>query len=526
VPRINLPVVNEEVLAPADDSIVSTTDPQGRITYVNSVFVAVSGFSREELMGKAHNIVRHPDMPARAFKDLWDTVSAGKPWTGVVKNRCKDGRYYWVVANVAPIFDGGELVGYSSVRGRPTREQIAAAAALYKLWNDGEAAHLVLKSGHLQDRRWFAKLLHPFAIPVAARLGLFAVTSISLFMGLALLGTHPNWFSVDSRTLLALLLGAAGTAAVLAQAWYFQRFILLPCRRIEVAMQRIAGGELGTELPLGAQAGELQSVALAASQAVTKMRAVLRDTSVHVASVSASAEHMAQGAASLADSVSQQAAAVDSVASASTQIASAATGNASNAKSVSEQAQESTQLSVSSVDALVQLIAQMEAARNALAGVEEMAKTVGNIAFSSNLLALNASIEAARAGEAGRGFSVVAQEVRRLATMTSNAAANAATMTQDVRSKMRVSVQSAKDVSELLQRVTAGAKETQNVAQELATSAVEQARGVGSVESSMQLVNDAIQHHAALAEESTAVAQSALSQAQMLRETVGVFRIH
>jgi methyl-accepting chemotaxis protein len=81
-------------------------------------------------------------------------------------------------------------------------------------------------------------------------------------------------------------------------------------------------------------------------------------------------------------------------------------------------------------------------------------------------------------------------------------------------------------VSELLQRVTAGAKETQNVAQELATSAVEQARGVGSVESSMQLVNDAIQHHAALAEESTAVAQSALSQAQMLRETVGVFRIH
>ena len=526
MPRINLPLVNEEVLAPADDNIVSTTDAKGRITYVNSVFVEVSGFSREELMGKAHNIVRHPDMPARAFQDLWDTVSVGKPWTGVVKNRCKDGRYYWVVANVAPIFDRGELVGYSSVRGRSTPEQVAAADALYKLWNEDKAAHLVLKNGHIQDRRWFAKFLHPFAIPVAARLGLFAATSISLFVGLALLVIRPVWIPADFVPSLAWLIGAIGAGTVLAQAWYFHRFILRPARRIEVAMQRIAGGELGTELPLDADAGELVSVSLAASQAVTKMRAVLRDTSLHVASVSASAEHMAQGAASLADSVSQQAAAVDSVATASTQIASTASGNAAHAKNVSEQAQESTQLSISSSGAVEQLVTQMEAARSALAGVEEMARAVGDIAFSSNLLAVNASIEAARAGEAGRGFAVVAQEVRRLATMTSNAASNAAAITQDVRSKMRISVQSAQGVSELLQRVTAGARETQDVAQALATSAVEQARGVGNVESSMQLVNDAIQHHAALAEESTAVAQSARAQAQMLRETVDVFRIH
>ena len=526
MPRINLPVFNEEVHAPADDNIVSTTDPKGRITYVNSVFVAVSGFSREELMGKAHNLVRHPDMPERAFKDLWDTVSTGKPWTGVVKNRCKDGRYYWVVANVAPIVDQGEIVGYSSVRGRPTPEQIAAADGLYKLWNGGKAAHLVLKHGQLQDRRWFSKLLHPFAIPVAARLALFAAITICLFACLALLVASPGRLSVPSATSLALLLAGAGTVAALAQAWYFQRFILRPCRRIESAMQRIAGGELGTELPLEDDAGELRTVALAASQAVTKMRAVLRDTSLHAASVSASAEQMAQGAASLADSVSQQAAAVDSVASASTQIATVASGNAAHAENVSQQAHESTQLSVNSSSALDELVAQMESARSALAGVEEMAKTVGDIAFSSNLLALNASIEAARAGEAGRGFSVVALEVRRLATMTTHAATSAAGITQDVRSKMGVSVQSAQGVSELLQRVTAGARETQTVAQELAKSAVEQARGVGAVESSMQLVNDAIQHHAALAEQSTAVAQSALSDTQMLRETVGVFRIH
>ena len=95
--RVNLPVTNVEYPITDDTLILSTTDTKGRITYVNQTFVEVSGFTEEELIGKAHNIVRHPDMPPEAFEDLWVAMKAGLPWTGLVKNRRKNGDFYWVI---------------------------------------------------------------------------------------------------------------------------------------------------------------------------------------------------------------------------------------------------------------------------------------------------------------------------------------------------------------------------------------------------------------------------------------------
>ena len=108
--RTNLPVTGIEYPLQDGQSIVSKTDTKGRITYVNPTFVEVSGFAEEELIGKAHNIVRHPDMPPEAFADLWRTLQAGEPWTGLVKNRRKNGDFYWVVANVVPIKEAGATV--------------------------------------------------------------------------------------------------------------------------------------------------------------------------------------------------------------------------------------------------------------------------------------------------------------------------------------------------------------------------------------------------------------------------------
>ena len=133
-------------------------DLKGRITYCNSAFIEVSGYTRDELMGQPHNLIRHPDMPAEGFRDLWATIEAGRPWTGVVKNRRKDGRHYWVQANVTPIVEDGRPVGYLSVRGVPSREQVAACEALYATMREeartGQLLH-VLKAGRLlrQDLR-------------------------------------------------------------------------------------------------------------------------------------------------------------------------------------------------------------------------------------------------------------------------------------------------------------------------------------------------------------------------------------
>ncbi|HEX8606586.1 MAG TPA: PAS domain-containing protein, partial [Pseudoduganella sp.] len=141
--RSNLPVTSQEVLLEEGQTIVSTTDLQGNITYANPYFIRVSGFTEEELIGAPQNILRHPDMPAEAFADLWHTIRKGYPWTGMVKNRCKNGDFYWVLANITPVIENGTPVGYMSVRTCPSRDMVAQAATAYAAF----------KAGHAQGRR-------------------------------------------------------------------------------------------------------------------------------------------------------------------------------------------------------------------------------------------------------------------------------------------------------------------------------------------------------------------------------------
>lgn len=138
--KINQPVTQNELPFPKGHYLVSTTDLKGIITSANEPFVRLSGFTREELIGASHNVVRHPDMPPQAFDDLWHTVKQNKPWRGLVKNRAKNGDFYWVDAFVVPVRKNGEITGYMSVRSEPSRAQITAAEALYRQLNQSGAA--------------------------------------------------------------------------------------------------------------------------------------------------------------------------------------------------------------------------------------------------------------------------------------------------------------------------------------------------------------------------------------------------
>lgn len=111
--------------------IVSTTDKNGIITHVNKSFIEMSGYTEEELINTPHSILRHPDMPSVAFKDLWDTVNKGHKWQGFVKNLRKDGGYYWVKATVIPNIRHGEVVSYTSVRRKPSRTKVNECIQLY-----------------------------------------------------------------------------------------------------------------------------------------------------------------------------------------------------------------------------------------------------------------------------------------------------------------------------------------------------------------------------------------------------------
>ena len=127
-------VSEREIAYPQGRLIISRTDLDGIITHANDAFVELSGYAREDLIGQPHAILRHPDMPRAAFKDLWTTVAAGKKWHGYVKNLRKDGSHYWVYATAVPNVRGGKIVGYTSVRRQPSRAKIAEITATYKEW--------------------------------------------------------------------------------------------------------------------------------------------------------------------------------------------------------------------------------------------------------------------------------------------------------------------------------------------------------------------------------------------------------
>ena len=152
----NAYVSQKEVPFPAGTVLISKTDTKGIVTYANDAFVEISGFAREELIGKSHNIVRHPDMPPEAFRWLWDTLKSERPWRGMVKNRCKNGDHYWVKATIAPIIENSVIIGYVSVRRQPTREQVTEAEAFYRELNR-TGAQVVSGYEHIRFRNWSLK---------------------------------------------------------------------------------------------------------------------------------------------------------------------------------------------------------------------------------------------------------------------------------------------------------------------------------------------------------------------------------
>ncbi len=180
--KINMPVTQNEHHYPKGKVLVSRTDLKGIITYANDAFVELSGYGREDLMGKNHNVVRHPDMPPEAFADLWVTVKDGHPWHGVVKNRCKNGDHYWVDALVVPIYNQGRLDGYMSVRKEPARQQVDAVESLYRNIREKRAKLPGTGAGFINN------------LSIKARLGIFTALTVFLLIAVGGMGLRrqPN----------------------------------------------------------------------------------------------------------------------------------------------------------------------------------------------------------------------------------------------------------------------------------------------------------------------------------------------
>lgn len=193
--------------------LVSATDVKGRIQYCNPAFIAISGYTREELLGAPHNIVRHPDMPREAYADMWESIRAGHPWTALVKNRRKNGDHYWVYANVTPVVENGKTVGYLSVRTKPSRDEVKLADSTYAQMREGTLRSRKLHRGKLVRTGMVGKLQALTRLSVVSRIAIgYAIAPLAfLLVGAAQYGGMPP---------LPFWIAGAVSAVLAGFAWF------------------------------------------------------------------------------------------------------------------------------------------------------------------------------------------------------------------------------------------------------------------------------------------------------------------
>jgi PAS domain S-box-containing protein len=572
--RTNLPVTQNEYLLGEGVAIVSRTDTKGRISYMNPDFVEAAGFDEAELMGQPHNLVRHPDMPSEVFADMWQTLKAGRPWTGFVKNRRKNGDHYWVVANASPVLEAGQVTGYMSVRTRASRDQVAEAEAAYRLFREGKAEGLAIREGAVVRTGGLARWLGAPARRLdRTGLGLKGfLCGAALLLGgagssAALLQGH--WAALGATASLALL-GLFGSARLTARSLRLLRAAashldgfsqgrfdgiidarghdelsqamlalkrvqtrvgfefndakrracdVLQQREAEAVVAREVGqavdaatrGDLSRRIPLHGKSGFYADLCNNVNTLLETVGSMLRDVRTAADHLGAASKQVSETSHSLSQGASRQATSVEHTTASLQEIAASVKQNADSATVTDSIATQAARQAMEGGQAVSQTADAMKAIATRISIIDD-------IAYQTNLLALNAAIEAARAGAHGKGFAVVAAEVRKLAERSQVAA-------QEIGALAGSSVELAERAGQLLSAIVPGIHRTSELVQEIAAASGEQKDSVGQITGAMNHLSGTAQQTASASEQLSATAEELSAQATQLRELVSQFKL-
>ncbi|WOB07249.1 methyl-accepting chemotaxis protein [Piscinibacter gummiphilus] len=512
--RTNLPITQREYPIGPDVTLMSTTDCDSRITYCNAAFLQVSGFEREELMGQPHNEVRHPDMPTQAFADMWETLKAGQSWTGLVKNRRKNGDHYWVRANATPVRRNGRVVGYMSVRTTPSRAEIDTAETLYRAFREGHAGNrrfhrgLIVRTGAMA---WASALqLMPVRWRLHGTLLAALLTAIALAASFGLGGAALAGFSGATAGMTALL------------AMWLERQIARPLQSVLKQALEVAAGQPAASADMN-RADEIGLILRAINQAGLNLRSLIDDVSEQVSGLQTASGEIAQGNSELSSRTEQAASNLQQTAASMEQMTATVAKNADTARQATVLAGSASDVAAKGGDMVELVVQTMQKISTSSKKIADIIGVIDGIAFQTNILALNAAVEAARAGEQGRGFAVVAAEVRSLAQRSAEAAKEIKSLIGDSVDKVEAGAKLVDDAGRTMEEIVAQVQQVSDLIGGISSSTTEQSTGITQVNAAVGQLDQMTQQNAALVEQSSAAAEGMKWQAHRLVEAIKVY---
>ena len=518
--RNNTPVTNVEYILMDTQTVVSKTDLKGNITYINQDFIDISGFTAEELIGAPQNIVRHPDMPVEAFADFWQTIKSGKAWTGLVKNRCKNGDHYWVEANAAPMLENGQMVGYTSIRVKPSREQVAAAEKIYRDIKNGNS-DFEIKEGAVIKRSSFRRfdLLNILSIraKIIASFGFLMVLFIANFL---------MQFSSDSKGGVGWsgIVAALGILTSVLFSLLIFRAAVHPLARIQRDIERMSAGDLSG--PIKAT-GNDELTKLVQSLRVLQINVKLLVGQIKEAAeaVSNDSAAIASGNLDLSSRTETQASSLEETASSMEELTSTVKQNADNAREANKLVSSASDTAILGGDAVGQVVETMGSIRESSRKIVDIIGVIDAIAFQTNILALNAAVEAARAGEQGRGFAVVATEVRNLAQRSAAAAKEIKELIGDSVTKVETGAKLVDQAGHTMSDIVNQVKKVAGYMADITLASQEQSDGIEQVNLAITEMEESTTQNAALVEQAAAAAENMQQQSIKLTDLVNSFKL-